>query len=304
MKNQIFFALTTRTIKNILLLLILVVPTTLQNLYGQKRVTKKELKTSVQLSTLADSTIVDNEKTSNTNLSTNVSGSRYFISPTAIGLKRGEGYYQNYLLSNNQFNYGLTNHISMGISLNLFPLSIIETASEEEIESGSNDDLVGFMISPMYTSFTKDEIFNVGFGGLIINRPNTKEVVDIFAMYGCTTIGTKLNNFTLGFGIDPRKPEDYDPDAIVSISITAVIFAAAGSLQVGKQVALITDNWAVVHDEYSTAFFSLGARYLGKRFSLDLAIVGSTPESEQFNLKVSPIPLIGLNIPFKNNRGR
>lgn len=41
-------------------------------------------------------------------------GSRYLFAPSAIPLRKGEGYYQNIFLLMNGFNYGITDHVSIG----------------------------------------------------------------------------------------------------------------------------------------------------------------------------------------------
>lgn len=44
----------------------------------------------------------------------NPNATRYLFAPSAIPLKKGEGYYQNFYILGNAVNYGITDNFSLG----------------------------------------------------------------------------------------------------------------------------------------------------------------------------------------------
>jgi len=47
----------------------------------------------------------------------NIQSARYFWAPNGYGLKKGEGYYQNYWVLFNQISYGFTDNFSVGVGM-------------------------------------------------------------------------------------------------------------------------------------------------------------------------------------------
>jgi len=115
----------------------------------------------------------------------NPHATRYFYGPSAIGLKKGEGYYQNTYLVLNSFNVGITDNISIGGGLEL-----ISTFAERDPI---------FFITPK-VSFKVAEKFHAGGGVLYARIPGG--FGSLGTVFATGTYGTTDNNITgsLGWG--------------------------------------------------------------------------------------------------------
>jgi len=89
----------------------------------------------------------------------NPNATRYLFSPSAFNLRRGEGYYQNTMLTLNSFNVGLTDNISIGGGFELISTIISLTASNS---TGSTFAPI-FFLTPK-VGFRVNEKFNAGGG--------------------------------------------------------------------------------------------------------------------------------------------
>jgi len=178
------------------------------------------------------------------------SATRYYFSPTAIPLRKGEGYYSNQLILVNSFQYGITDNISMG-------------AGVEAISTL-------FLLSPtpfgnIKIGFSPAENFHVSGGiqaGAAFGRIVDNRAEYVVSPFGAITFGDRDVNFTLGGG-----------RAFITDD-QANYFTFSGTLRLKPQLALISNNiYGRVTDlEESFYFGLLGVRILGRNADLDLAL--------------------------------
>jgi hypothetical protein len=195
----------------------------------------------------------------------NPHATRYFYAPSAIGLKKGEGYYQNTYLLLNSFNVGITNHISIGGGLELLSTFI------------TKDPI--FFITPK-VGFKVSEKFHAG-GGLLFTRiPGTT----LGTMYGTGTYGSKDHNITssLGWGF---VDGEFSQRPILTLS---------GMTRISKRAALVSENWLIPTDGYY-GLFSYGVRFFGEKIAVDLAFINNRDIAE---LIIIGIPFVSFTVKF------
>lgn len=195
----------------------------------------------------------------------NPHATRYFYAPSAIGLKKGEGYYQNTYLLLNSFNVGITNHISIGGGLELLSTFI------------AKDPI--FFITPK-VGFKVSEKFHAG-GGLLFTRiPGTT----LGTIYGTGTYGSKDHNITssLGWGF---VDGEFSQRPILTLS---------GMTRISKRAALVSENWLIPTDGYY-GLFSYGVRFFGEKIAVDLAFINNRDIAE---LIIIGIPFVSFTVKF------
>jgi len=183
----------------------------------------------------------------------------YFFWPSAINLKKGEGYYQNNMLFLNSVYYGVTDNISVGAGIEFLSLF-------------SGTPLLFF--SPKVT-FPVAKNAHAGGGLLLFTVPD--EGSGGF-LYGSTTLGTIEHNVSgsLGFGF---VDGEFASTPLLNIS---------GMTRVSRKLMLMSENWIV--PEAGTAF-SLGVRFLGDKIAADVGLLYS-PEAGV------PFPIGGFSVKF------
>ncbi|MFK7808772.1 MAG: hypothetical protein AB8F74_13295 [Saprospiraceae bacterium] len=216
--------------------------------------------------------------------------SRNIFAPTGYGLKKGEGYYQNFMIVVNQISYGITDYFSMGVGFEF--VSILAGANSFGDDGGTGPSLPAFMITPKFSIPIKENKWNIGIGALALNIPDSDNLFDVGALYGVSTWGSENSNFTVGVGIG------YTEDRISD----RPLFTLSANHRLSKRIALVTENWIMAEEGETLTFNSIGARYLGDKVSVDFALVGAGYFGGEFNDEpeygISPIPLLGLTIPF------
>lgn len=212
---------------------------------------------------------------------TNPNATRYFFAPSAIPLKKQEGYFQNAYLLANSVNIGVTNNITIGGGV-VIPLL--------------------FYITPK-VSFKAAKNFYLG-GGILF----TQSFISGFDLsagigYGLATYGSYEHNITLGAGYGyARFNKEYKATPLPIVTIN-------GMARIGKKLSLVTENWLIpragynkevtTYDPYGQPIvdmvyekkeFYSGAASLGLRFmpgirtSVDFSVVGIRPNPGQNDL--------------------
>lgn len=233
---------------------------------GEVTILKKDM---IEYRNLRASNIVDG-----TYWHENPNPTRNIYGPTGYGLRKGEGYYQNFMLFLNQVSYGFTDNFTLGVG--------VEIAS---ILAGSEGSFPGFTITPKFTVPIKKEKWNVGVGALALHIPNSDELFSAGILYGVSTWGSRDNNLSLGLGFGITEG-DFTARPTITV---------AGNIRLAKRFGLVTENWIIpIGDEYG-GLMSLGGRYIGERITWDFAILGGGFEGE---FELSPIPLVGIAFPF------
>lgn len=191
---------------------------------------------------------------------------------TGYNLPKGRGYYQNHMLFINQFYYGITDNFSLGAGIELVTLF----------------DFIGEFpavgIFPKYTIPIEEEKINLGLGALLLSTPDTRSAFDLNVFYGALTFGPRGRNFSFGLGYVLNEGRFN----------TAPVFSIGGQYRVSPGVAFIGESWFGRPMEGGA--FSAGVRLIGKRRTTwDITLVGVATDGF---FEVSPLPLVGLTVPF------
>ena len=146
----------------------------------------------------------------------NPNASRYFFGPSAIPMKKGDGYYQNADLLVNSANYGITKNFS--------------------IQGGGILPFAVFLM-PKF-GYKVNEVLHVG-GGMVYARTLLKfrkENYKMGALFGLGTFGNNNNNLTFGLGYgfsNLNKETTYYSKPIMTFS---------GMVRISRRIALVSEN--------------------------------------------------------------
>jgi hypothetical protein len=201
----------------------------------------------------------------------NPNATRYFFAPSAIPLKKREGYFQNAYLLANSVNIGLTNNITLGGGV-VIPLL--------------------FYITPKISYPVYKNLY-LG-AGILFTQAFVSEVnLSAGIGYGLITVGNQEHNVTLGSGYGFAKFDS-------SYKATKMpIITFNGMSRIGKRLSLVTENWLIPRASYNvdsiwyddngmqyveqipikkdfyTLAGSLGLRFMpGVKTSVDFSVVG------------------------------
>ena len=199
----------------------------------------------------------------------NPNETRYLFAPSAINLKKGDGYYQNTYLLLQSFNYGITDNFSIGGGFEfLTTLGVIGDTYFNPI----------CFLTPKL-GFQVQEKLYLGVGMLIGNIPGM--TYPLIMGYGLATYGDTEDNMTLGVGMGtsefttPKSP----------------VFTLSGMTRISKRMSLITENWILPLDIYQP-IFSYGIRFSGEQMSADFALINNAELSEGFILGIPYVDFV------------
>ncbi|MEM1325393.1 MAG: hypothetical protein AAGI23_05530 [Bacteroidota bacterium] len=183
--------------------------------------------------------------------SNDAQATRYFFSPNAYNLKKGQGYYQNSWVFYNQASYGITDNFSIGgglVPLFLFgagaptpvfitpKVSIPISADKITVAAGA---LVGGIVGGDFTQ-------NNGFAGIA---------------YGVSSFGSRERNISIGVGYG---------FAGIDFANRPIILVG-GITKIGKRAYLMSENY-IVPVNGGTIAFSGGGRWVGNSISIDYGL--------------------------------
>ena len=166
---------------------------------------------------------------------------RLFFAPTGQMLKKGEGYFSDYQLFFPGVAYGITDNISIGGGVSLFPAGL--------------DEQVYYITPKVGASFS--EKVHLSAGVLFAGTSGGTGGVG----YGVGTIGDGDASATLGLGWGFAGGEiENRPVAMVG-----------GEKRVSRRIALVTENYLLPVSE-NNLVYSFGLRFMGEKLTTDLAI--------------------------------
>jgi len=174
----------------------------------------------------------------------NPNQTRLFLAPTGRMLKQGNGYYQNIYLFFNGLAYGITDNITIGGGMSVFP-------TDNFLENNI------FYFTPKVGTAINENV-SLAAGAIIINPPSLDEVAGL--AYGVGTFGNETASFTGGLAF-PFAGDDLAEQAVIMLG---------ADLRVSRRISLITENWIVTGDD-GGALFAYGVRFFGEQLSVDLA---------------------------------
>ena len=174
----------------------------------------------------------------------NPNSTRLFFAPSGQMLKKGEGYFSDYVLVFPGFAYGVTDNLSIGGGISLIP--------------GELDNQI-YYFTPKVGVSLSDKV-HVSTGVLVAGtREGTGGVG-----YGVGTFGDGDASATVGLGWGfgggeiQRKP----------------LAMLGGEARVARRIALVSENY-LLPDDNNTIIYSFGVRFMGEKLTTDLALVNS-----------------------------
>lgn len=206
----------------------------------------------------------------------NPHATRLLFAPTAIPLRRGEGYFADFWIFFASAATGITDRFTMGAGMSLLPLD----------NFGDNI----FYALPKYTVVSQPRL-KVALGALIASVPwssnddGGRRRQSLGILYGVATTGSPESNLTLGAGWG------YVGGTLANKPVITV----GGQHRATKRIALISENWFVPFDNGGGGFVSYGVRMLGEKIAVDLAL-GSPVGADTFYFP--GIPLLGFAFKF------
>lgn len=213
----------------------------------------------------------------------NPNSTRNLYGPTGYGLKKGEGYYQNFMLLFNGVSYGFTDNFTLGIAT--MPFTFGEG--------------LFININPKLSFPIVKDKFNVGAG---VSYTNAFESSFGIA-YGVATLGSRDNNFTIGLGYGNVEGE-WAKSPIITFS---------GMMRVSKRFAFVTENWLLPNQNYNSEYdpatnsfstsqtteyqflLTYGVRLMFESISIDLGFLNNKELSESL---IIGFPIVGISVPF------
>ena len=206
----------------------------------------------------------------------NPHATRLLFAPTAIPLRRGEGYFADFWIFFASAAVGVTDRFTMGAGMSLFP------------SDDFTDNL--FYALPKYTVVSQPRL-KVALGALMASVPwssnddGGRRRQSLGILYGVATTGSPESNLTLGAGWG------YVGGTLANKPVITV----GGQHRATKRLALISENWFIPFDNGGGGFVSYGVRMLGEKIAVDLAL-GSPVGTDTFYFP--GIPLLGFAFKF------
>jgi hypothetical protein len=167
---------------------------------------------------------------------------RLFFAPTGQMLKKGEGYFSDYELFFPGFAYGLTDNVTIGGGVSLFPVAV-----EDQV----------YYLTPKIGISVSDRV-HLAAGMLFAGTQG--ETGGIY--YGVGTFGDANASVTLGggYGFAGGKIE------------SRPVGMLGGELRISRRIGLVTENYLLpVSDD--NVLYSFGVRFMGEKITTDLALV-------------------------------
>ena len=199
---------------------------------------------------------------------------RLIFAPTAIPLRKGEGYISDFWVFFASAAVGVTDRFTIGGGLSLIPS-----------DNFSNNI---FYAIPKYAIVSRPKL-NVAVGALAVMLPSgfgsKGESRSLGVLYGVVTKGSRESNLTLGVGMGyvggtlSNKP----------------VLTLGGQHRVTRRMALISENWLFPLDKGSKALVSYGLRFLGEKVAVDFAFATAVGNGDTI---FPGIPLLGFAFKF------
>lgn len=192
--------------------------------------------------------------------------SRYFFSPSAINMKKGDGYYQNTWFSFHSFNYAVSDYVTLGGGFEMFSLllgrPIITLTPKVSIPINKN--------------------WHVGAGVLYLNMLGSGVSSNgLTTVYGNITYGNNKSNISINAGTSL----DYPGKPVLTIN---------GFHQISPKFGFMTENWLTPTNESYYNIYTLGGRIIGRKNCFDFGLI-TNPDIAKFILG---IPFLSYTLKF------
>lgn len=226
----------------------------------------------LSITDIAEGEVVSNE-------GKNAQPSRYFFAPSGFQLPKGEGYYQNTLLFYNQFSYGISDHVTVGVPIVIPFLGGISIKVGTQL--GSANEEGHSLHSSAGVLYLVPITGNTSIGGGIA--------------FSNLSYGNENNNITFGLGQtfanNGSDVQDLSESPLINLG---------GMLKVGRRKWLMSEN-----------YFSLGGPTTDAQSLLSLGIRAGRPNESGALWDIALLtdgnvifPSVGVTVPFsRNNAG-
>ena len=209
----------------------------------------------------------------------NPNSTRHFFAPTARTLPRGSGYLADHLLFFPSVTYGITDNLTLGGGVSLFP----GFALDEQLAFVTPK--VGWRIN---------ERFDVAVGALLVAIPGEEAgtlehergeedgdgLDGAGILFSVATWGTPDASVTAGVGHGYAEGDWADWPMLM----------VGGERRVSRRISLVSENW--VFPGLDGPLVSVGARFMGERLSVDFALAHVLGDGEAW------LPLVGFVFGF------
>ena len=195
---------------------------------------------------------------------------RYFFAPSAIGLRDGDGYYQNTWVLFNNVNYGVSDRFSIGagtvpvflFGAGVFPVWVLPKVSFSNASANRH----------------------LAVGGVLGGVVGEGEAASVGLLYTSGTLGGPNRNLTAGIGYGYQNGTLADTP----------FFNVSGMTRVSKRFYLVSENYFFSGDEVN-GLVSFGLRYAPENFAVDFGLV--RPLADDLDSFIA-LPWLGVAIPF------
>ncbi len=195
----------------------------------------------------------------------NPNPTRYFFAPSALTLKRGEGYYQNSYLFLNSVNVGITDYLSLGGGF--------------EILSTFTGTPVFFFTPKVGTQMAEN--FYLGSGVLIMN-------VEDYSLGNIYLIGTYGN-------VDDNISAGLSWGFVEGEIAERPFFLLAGTKRIARRTSLISENYFITESGDNYNLFWYGFRFFGSKLAADLGFINNRDIADWIAIG---IPYVGFTVKF------
>ena len=168
--------------------------------------------------------------------------SRLYVAPTGRMLKQGEGYFSVVYLVLPGFQYGLSDHVTLGGGMSILP----GVAIDEQL----------LYVTPKVGAQVGENV-SVAAGALLGMLGEGHHTAGI--LYAGSTFGTPDASITAGLGYGFADSDE------------TTMMIAGGEKRLGRRTSLVSENW--YFPEIDKGLVSFGLRFFGESLSADLCLI-------------------------------
>lgn len=176
----------------------------------------------------------------------NPNKTRLFFAPTGQMLKKGEGYFADYELFFPGVAYGVTDNISIGGGVSLFPVGL--------------DDQI-FYVTPKI-GFSPSPKLHLALGGILSTVPGDNS--NVGAVYGVGTVGDGDASLTSGIAYGFAGSDFTSEFALL----------VGGEKRLTRRIGFVTENY-IIPSSVGTSVVSGGVRFMSEKLTVDLGLVNA-----------------------------
>lgn len=202
----------------------------------------------------------------------NPQSTHYLFGTSGIGLKKGEGYYQNAWVFFNNVNYGITDNFSLGGGM--VPTFLFGASATP------------IWVIPKVSIPLANNNLHAAVGGLFGGVIGDEENFGMGLAYGVLSIGNQDDNLTFGIGYGYADKEWSD----------IPIFTISGMHRLNRNWYIISENYFIATSGETLGLLSAALRWAPENFAVDFGLFRPTNVGTGF----IGAPWLGVSIPFGN----